>query len=156
MSDAGRDRGGGHRRTGRGGRRVGKTGVGVEDGGRAGVLDPDPEVLGARGGAAAVPVINVAGRVAPQQLPRARSLPAGPELIARVGAAGGGGGERDLSPRGLRRCWRRGFGHRPASGAGERVGNAGQAVVRGGGGRVTDMHSYVVGAGRGGRSPVEG
>src|SRR5439155_816778 len=60
------------------------------------VFDPYTEVHRAGCGSGAVPVVGRPARVALQQLPRARSLPASPELIARVGAAGGGRGECDL------------------------------------------------------------
>src|SRR5438876_121119 len=70
--------------------------ISVEAARASGIFDPDPEVDRAGGRPSAVPRIGVARRVALQQLPGAVSLPPGPELIAWIGTAGRGGGERDL------------------------------------------------------------
>src|SRR5258708_9085175 len=78
------------------------------------VAHPDADVLGAGRRAGAVPAVHAAGGVALQQLPAARTLPPRPELIARVGAAGGRGGKSDLGAGHLRPQPSGGFRHRGA------------------------------------------
>src|SRR5260370_27153460 len=81
--------------------------MGVEGARRApSVFGPNAEVLGAGGGAGAIPYVDVAGGVALKQVPAGVTLPPRPELIARVAAAGGAAGDSHLSAR-RRRRWRR-------------------------------------------------
>src|SRR5439155_511655 len=94
--------GSGRRRAGRGGQRVsGARKVGVIAGRAAGVADPHRVAVGA-GGRGRVPGEGGAGGVGLRDGPGARAGGLDPELVARVGATRGGGGDGDC---GTRRLW---------------------------------------------------